>query len=288
MTRWQTLAVLAAALAIFFFWAGPVWRHPWSIDASVYWSYAAIPALVAGVLFAARKWGWRAFLLGTLEVTLLKFGITYGLATVMWATAGEPPAPPPPKMPGVAAARVERHAPSEVGELGGRTAPGALVWIDGGLDAYSFAVAPGAAELHNDGRGFEPAMVTLQVGQPLHASVTDGRTHTLHAKDDKTGALRNLAIPSGVPRTIEFARPMGLVEVNCLVHPGEKPSWLLVVDHPFFTRADDKGRFAWQGVPAGKVRVAAFDPVRGRTAADATVAKDTRAELTLAIPSQIQ
>jgi hypothetical protein len=282
------LAVLALALAIFFFWAGPVWRHPWQIDASVYWSYAAIPALVAGVLLVARKWGWRAFLLGTLEVTLLKFGITYGLATVMWATSGEPPAPPAPSMPGVAAKRVEKHAPTDVGEISGRAAPGALVWIDGGLEAYAFPAPKGAAEMFNDGQGFQPALVMLQVGQPLQARVTDGHTHTLHAKDDRTGALRNLAIPAGVPRTVDFARPMGLVEVNCLVHPSEKPSWLLVVDHPFFGRADDKGRFSWQGVPAGKVRVAAFDPGRGRLTTEVTVAKGARTDLTLEFGSPIQ
>jgi hypothetical protein len=280
--------VLTLALAIFFFWAGPVWRHPWQIDASVYWSYAVIPALVAGVLLATRKWGWRPFLLGTLEVVLLKFGITYGLATVMWATAGEPPAPPPVKMPGVAAAHIEKHAPTEVGELFGKATPGALVWIDGGLERYSFPAPTGEAELNNDGHGFAPALVALQVGQPLHASVTDGKTHTLHAKDDQTGALRNLAIPAGAPRTIEFARPMGLVEVNCLVHKGERPSWLLVVDHPFFVRADEQGGYALRGVPAGKVRVAAFALGNVRITSEASVPAGGRAELPLVFPNPIQ
>ena len=282
MKRWQTLVVLAASLGIFFFVAGPVWRHPWSIDASVYWSYAAIPALVAAMLLVTKKWGWRAFLLGTLEVTLLKFGVTYGIATVLWATGGQPPAPAPVAMPGEKVAPVAKRAPASTGELAGHAPPGALVWIDGGLESYSFPAPREPVEMQNDGHGFQPTVVAVQVGQPLHARVTDGRTHTLHAKDDKSGALRNLAVPAGAPRTVDFTRPLGLVEVNCLVHPhGEAPSWLLVLAHPFFVRADAQGRFALHGVPTGPVRVAAFDPAHGRVDANAQVpANDVTLEFT--------
>ena len=292
VTRWQTAAVLAVAVAIFFFVAGPVWRHPWSIDGSVYWSYAAIPLLVAGVLLMARRFRWRAFLIGTLEVTLFKFGITYGIAIVLWATAGEPPPAPSVVMPaGTPAPSLAKKPPEKTGELAGRAPPGALVWIDGGLDEFAFPPPSGTIEMQNDGHGFAPAIVSAQVGQTLKVRATDGRTHTLHAKDDRTGALRNLAVPAGAPRAVRFTRPLGLVEVTCLVHAlahSEKPSWLLVVAHPFVTRADGQGRFAWQGVPAVRVRVEAFDPAHGRAITDAEVRASGRAEVTLEVGAQIQ
>src|SRR5262249_43224701 len=161
-------------------------------------------------------------------------------------------APAPVAMPGEKAAPLAKRPPESTGELAGLAPPGALVWIDAGLEGYWFPAPREPVEMQNDGHGFQPTVVAVQVGPPLHGRVTDGRTHTLHAKDDRSGALRNLAVPAGAPRTIDFARPLGLVEVNCLVHPrGEAPSWLLVLAHPFFVRADAQGRFALHGVPTG-------------------------------------
>jgi hypothetical protein len=44
LTRAERLSVLAAALAVFAFGAGPVWRHRWETDVAILWSYAVIPA----------------------------------------------------------------------------------------------------------------------------------------------------------------------------------------------------------------------------------------------------
>lgn len=44
LTTPERLAVLGAALSVFLFAAGPVWRHRWEPDAAILWSYAVIPA----------------------------------------------------------------------------------------------------------------------------------------------------------------------------------------------------------------------------------------------------
>src|SRR5207344_399883 len=46
LTAKERAAVLALALAVFAFAAGPVWRHRWEPNAAILWSYAVIPPAV--------------------------------------------------------------------------------------------------------------------------------------------------------------------------------------------------------------------------------------------------
>ncbi|HYV49881.1 MAG TPA: hypothetical protein VFA20_33730, partial [Myxococcaceae bacterium] len=80
--------------------AGPVWRRPFDWDASILWSYASIPVLVAAVLAWQRKLRWKGWLLDTVEITAVKFAIT-ATFLVVWLVSwqvrgGQRPPPPPP------------------------------------------------------------------------------------------------------------------------------------------------------------------------------------------------
>src|ERR1051325_617772 len=93
LSRRQYIGIFAIAFAVFLFSNGRMWRHPFDLDKAVWWSYAVIPLLVAGCLFAARRFRLRGLLLGTLELVLYKFGATYLVAATLWAITKPPPRP---------------------------------------------------------------------------------------------------------------------------------------------------------------------------------------------------
>src|SRR6516225_1700492 len=87
-------ACFLGAMAVFFLAQGPLWRHRWQLDISIFYSYLVVPVLVAGALAYRKKWSLASFALGTLEVTVWKFGATYVIAHTLWMFS-----PPPPKTP---------------------------------------------------------------------------------------------------------------------------------------------------------------------------------------------
>src|SRR5688572_2387993 len=97
----QFAVVYAIAIATFLLVNGPVWRHPFDLDSSIVWSYLVIPVLVAACLLWSRRLGVVPLLVNTVEAVLVKFGVTYVAALVLWIASGGPPprvaeASPPP------------------------------------------------------------------------------------------------------------------------------------------------------------------------------------------------
>ena len=63
-------------------------------------------------------------------------------------------------------------------------------------------------------------------------------------------------IPGG-ERALLFDRAVGPVRLSCTGHGAAEPAVeLLVVGSPFVARTDADGRFAFEGVPAGALRIA--------------------------------
>jgi hypothetical protein len=58
---------------------------------------------------------------------------------------------------------------------------------------------------------------------------------------------------------IPFERALGELSIDCTVHREEARARLIVLGHPFFAKTDASGSFAFTGVPAGKLRIAAAD-----------------------------
>src|SRR5215471_21197982 len=111
LTRRQYIVIFAIALAVFLFANGRLWRHPFDVDRAVWWSYAVIPPLVAGFLYASGRFRVRGLVLGTLELILYKFGATYLIAATLWALSKPPPRPPLSIAPAAARARPDTPAP---------------------------------------------------------------------------------------------------------------------------------------------------------------------------------
>src|SRR4051794_12577195 len=152
MARLQFWSCAAVAVGLFFLDTGPVWRHPWdtsTFNDAVLWSYLPIPVLVAGCLAWSKRLRLRAFFLDLLELTLLKYAVTFTGALIMWEVTPMPAALPPPRRaapeaPAVADAPSPPPTvidPARTGTVAGvvtgadgRPLAGAPVYVAGGLE----------------------------------------------------------------------------------------------------------------------------------------------------------
>ena len=184
----QFALVYTIAIGTFLLVNGPVWRHPFDLDSSIIWSYLVIPVLVAACLTWSRRLGVLSLIANTVETVLVKFGVTYTAALVLWIVSGGPPprvaeASPPPQV--TAAAPAPEGTP---------------------------------VVIENHGRGF--GAVTAAAGQPLELRSTDGRLHTFRVYDAEGAVVLNQAVPPGTTATIAVAEPLR-GSVGCAVHPDE-------------------------------------------------------------------
>ncbi len=276
VSRAQFVGSLLVSLTIFFFATGPLWRHAADIrrlDTAIFWSYGAIPLLIAACLVASKRWSVRGFLLDTLALTLTKYVLTATVAGLLWFAGGDPAGVAPPAHAAVKpsepepAAAPTRLDPAQAGEIDvtvadatGKPVAGALAYVAGGLDGYVFAVPSSPVALTNDGKGVAPPLLVAQIGQTLEGRSTDGRLHTLVVRRDGATLFNVPMLSSGAATAVRAgdARDApGLATVRCNVHPGvEAESRLLLLAHPFHGWSDADGRVVLRGVPAGTLRIA--------------------------------
>lgn len=268
---WVTYAVVVAIFFFGFFDTGPIWRHPWDIgalDSAIIWSYVPIPFLVAGCLLGSRRFSLRALFLDTLELTMLKYATTLGIALVLLEITPVPQvAPPPPPARGAAAAEPALVPtpidPAMTGSVSGtvldeqgRPVAGALAFVAAGLQDYVFAPPGEPVVITNDGHGATPRLAVARAGQPILARSTDGHLHTLVGTKGDDPLFNIPLLSAGQPTEIRVRDASGAVTLGCNVHPDEEKSRLVVLTHPFFAFSDGEGRFRLSGVPAGRLRIA--------------------------------
>ena len=308
LTRAQFWACLTIALTLFLFATGPVWAHPWNmniLDVAIYVSYLPIPILVIGCLAWRRALNFRGAFLDILEITLIKYGITFTIALVLWMVVKEPvalrgrvagdplvprdttaqePLPPPSII-----------APEQTGTLlgvahdeSGRPLAEALIYVDSGLEAYVFAPPKEPVSLENNGAGVVPRLAAAQVGQPILARSTDGHLHTFVAAS-RGSALLNVPLISSGSWTPVGLRGAGLIAtLTCSVHQrqgNEAPAYLGVFAHPFFAITGADGKFRFAGVPAGALRLGGFHRERGTVQREVRLDAGGSADLVMAFPS---
>ncbi len=288
MSRAQLAGALAVALTLFLFEAGPIWRHPWDMELlnrAIFWSYVALPLLVIGCLAWSRHLSWKAFLVDTLVLTLVKYTCTFAFALVLWEVTPFPARAHAAALPHAARLAVtESRAavtpidPATTGavtgtvlDAAGHPVPGALVWISSGLEDYVFAPPTTPVTIDRADHASPPAIVVVQVNQPVLARSTDGKLHTFIAVKDGKTLFNTPLLPSGDPSHPTFGEARGLVTVKCNIHPSpaEAEGQILVVAHPFFAWTDERGHFAFRGVPGARVKLTSL--VDGRSGVERAV-----------------
>ena len=275
MSRAQFWSVLGLGLTLFLFQAGPIWRHPWDmglVNGAILWSYVLLLPLVIGCLAWSKHLSLRAVFLDTLTLALIKYTCTFAFALVLWEVTPAPRDVHAAPLPRRATTAEVEPAPTPldpastgsvegvVADAAGHPIEGALVWIAGGLEDHVFAPPSAPLSVANAGAGMTPPLVVVQAGQPILARSADGQLHTMVAVKDGRTLFHAPLLASGDPSRVGFREAEGLVTVHCNAHQGsgEAEGQVLVVGHPFFTWTTGGGRFALHGVPAGRVRLAAY------------------------------
>jgi hypothetical protein len=270
LSRLELAVCVGLSVAVFFLHQGPFWRHRWELDGSIWVSYLVIPPLVAGVLAWGRKLQLREVVLGTIEVTCWKFGLTYLVAHTVWVFSTPPPRPqvvaaPLPDAPALALRSVVPEATGSiegaVRDEAGRSLAGTVVFIESGLDGYAFDRPTSGAEFSVRSGAVEPPLTVAELHAELRARSADGKLHTLVASQGDTDLFNLPLQSSGAYSAAEVRRGQGISNLRCTVHEraGEYAR-LVVVAHPFHAVLDGAGRFAWSGVPVERVTIAALHP----------------------------
>src|SRR5512140_3131860 len=204
----ERAAVLAVALAVFAFAAGPVWRHRWEPNAAILWSYAVIPPAVFAAFFRRGTPRLVPVLLESALLAIVKFGITAFVLVTLWSFG----TPPPAARVGGLLEGVLRPKRREI-SLKGEGGDGARL---ARREAAALAVRIG------DG-GFSSKVISLAPGADVAFRATDGRLHTLEFLSADGSIGSNVPVlASGAPRLMTFEEVSFFSSIRCAVHPEER------------------------------------------------------------------
>jgi hypothetical protein len=103
---------------------------------------------------------------------------------------------------------------------------------------------------------FVPHVVGVQVDQELVVENGDLFLHAVHffPQENPERAFTQLKKDK---QSVRFPQREVMIRAKCDVHPWES-AWVGVLDHPFFSVSDEKGRYAITGIPPGRYEVRAW------------------------------
>ena len=230
-------------MAVFFLFQGPLWKHRWQLDASIFYSYLAVPVLVGLALVYRKKWALGAFALGSLEIVVWKFGATYVIAHTLWMFSTPPPKPEPvveiapQSEPALVPTLIAKEAAGAIegsvtgGDAGDVTR--AVIFIAAGLESYTFNPSSTGTSLLV-GADIEPGVAVAELHQELRARSSDGRLHTLIAGIEDADLFNMPLQSSGAWSSAKVLRGQGVAKLRCAVHQHSREvGSLVVVGHPF-------------------------------------------------------
>jgi plastocyanin len=134
----------------------------------------------------------------------------------------------------------------------------AVVYLESDAGKYPKTRSDVVLKISQRGYQFRPAVIAIQTGSRVLFPNEDDEFHNVfsysQAKQFDLGRFRK---DENSP-VLTFDKP-GLVKVYCEIHKHMR-NLLLVLDTPWFTTSDERGRFALSGIPAGNYSLKAFLP----------------------------
>lgn len=128
----------------------------------------------------------------------------------------------------------------------------------------------GRAELETRNKEFVPRVLPVSAGTTVRFPNRDPILH--NAFSVSRGNSFDLGLAGRGPGAeVVFDRP-GVVRVFCNVHH-DMVAYILVLDTPYFSRPDERGRFVLRGVPPGPGTLHAWHERAEEAAAPATVSE---------------
>jgi carboxypeptidase family protein len=131
-----------------------------------------------------------------------------------------------------------------------------FVYLKSGVTG-DFPAPTAEVVLDQHGCMYEPAMLGMQVNQPLKIRNSDDTLHNIHPRPT-VNAEFNIGQPrKGMETTKTFDKEEVMIPVGCDVHPWMR-AYISVLDNPFYAVTKDDGTFEIKGLPAGEYEIEAF------------------------------
>jgi plastocyanin len=145
---------------------------------------------------------------------------------------------------------------SGTARLGDRAAAEAVVWLEPANGAPP-PLTHTKAVLDQRNISFFPHVLAVQLGAQVEFPNHDRVFHNVFSDHD--GKKFNLGLyPVGMVKQVPFDEP-GLSRIFCNIHP-QMSAYVVVVDTPYFSVADDSGHFSVRDVRPGSYRYHAWRP----------------------------
>jgi plastocyanin len=130
----------------------------------------------------------------------------------------------------------------------------AFVYVKKGLEGKKFEVPKTPAVLDQKGCRYDPHVFGVMVGQEIHISNSDDLLHNVHAVPFENKEFNKGQPQKGMVEKVAFTVREVMVKVKCEVH-GWMGAHIGVLDHPFHSTTDAKGKYEIKGLPAGKYTI---------------------------------
>jgi plastocyanin len=151
-----------------------------------------------------------------------------------------------------------RYRPPPRTDAASRSSEGVVVYLQGRAPVASTALEP--ARIVQRNRTILPHVTAIQVGTRVDFPNEDDVFHNLFSLS--ASHRFNLGrYPPGESQSEQFTRP-GVVRLFCDIH-SEMGGVILVLDTPYFTKADADGGFRIAGVPPGEYTAIAWHELAG-------------------------
>ncbi len=111
---------------------------------------------------------------------------------------------------------------------------------------------------------FSPHILPVLVGTTVDFLNSDDVAHNVFSPDESADKMNLGTWPKGDIRSFTFKNSCEKVcdpVLLCNVHP-EMEAYVVVIDNPYFSKANDSGFFKISGVPPGKYNVKVWHPKR--------------------------
>lgn len=156
----------------------------------------------------------------------------------------------------------------------------AIVYIEKGLESYSFAAPDSAVIIDQKGCLYEPHVAVAMVGQPVEFLNSDAEAHNVHGFPNVLSAWNFILSRKGAKRTMTFDRPEMGVRIGCDIHPWMR-GYLGITVHPYAAVTSADGSADLGDVPPGTYTVAVWHERLGTQAREVTLEPRGRVDIEL-------